>query len=227
MFWWKSRRDVKDRSSQREPGSRPRLTDRHVPLSCSKVPTFLKERSDHEVPLTAGPRFQGGSAEGLNEHTHVWSPRFSVYQFQNPRSAVQMKQRGSAAASANTRVQTTSTWLTSFYVFLLGLTDGPLLDGVLGTDCFSNLKVSYYFCSLYSTQFFFLQGPETAVFLRLFGLWLNQRCSLRMHTLTASGRNSYSPYCRFWDILFLFLRHQRLGGLHYCYGVMFYQETVL
>lgn len=104
MFWWKSRRDVKDRSSQREPGSRPRLTDRHVPLSCSKVPTFLKERSDHEVPLTAGPRFQGGSAEGLNEHTHVWSPRFSVYQFQNPRSAVQMKQRGSAAASANTRL---------------------------------------------------------------------------------------------------------------------------
>lgn len=114
-----------------------------------------------------------------------------------------------------------------FMCFFWAWPTGPLLDGVLGTDCFSNLKVSYYFCSLYSTQFFFLQGPETAVFLRLFGLWLNQRCSLRMHTLTASGRNSYSPYCRFWDILFLFLRHQRLGGLHYCYGVMFYQETVL
>lgn len=166
MFWWKSRRDVKDRSSQREPGSRPRLTDRHVPLSCSKVPTFLKERSDHEVPLTAGPRFQGGSAEGLNEHTHVWSPRFSVYQFQNPRSAVQMKQRGSVAASANTRLLRDSpVFMCLFWAWQTGL----LLDGVLGTDCFSNLKVSYYFCSLYSTQFFFSKDLKQLCFYDCFG----------------------------------------------------------
>lgn len=223
MFWWKSRRDVKDRSSQREPGSRPRLTDRHVPLSCSKVPTFLKERSDHEVPLTAGPRFQGGSAEGLNEHTHVWSPRFSVYQFQNPRSAVQMKQRGSAAASANTRLLRDSP---VFMCFFWAWQTGRCWTASSVPTVSLTWRSPTIFVHFIRHSFFFSKDLKQLCFYDCFGCgWIRGAVYGCTRSLPPVG--ILISFCWFWDILFLFLRHQRLGGLHYCYGVMFYQETVL